>query len=410
MNIKKKKTLLIISGGIEAKPGILLAKQMGFYTVVCDGNTKAPGLLLADDQIISSTYDVKQTLEAAVKYNNNVRKINGVMSIASDVPLTVASIAHELNLPSIPLNTAKLAIDKLSMKEKFLAESIPIPWFVEVKSPQDLNMFINKMKPPLIIKPVDSRGARGVQLIKSELVNNDLLFNNALQHSPSKRVMLERFLAGPQLSTESLVVNTVSHTIGFSDRNYEFIDKFHPFVIENGGSLPSHLNNTILGKVDKLLQKSAEALNITNGVIKGDIVIHKEEPFVIELATRLSGGYFCSHEIPENTGVDFLKQAIKLTMGETIKEIDLKVKKNIPVAQRYWFPKNGKVKEILGLDNYKNHKDIILLEIRVKVGDEIKEINSHPGRAGVVITRGKSINEAILLAEEVIENIKIITN
>ena len=45
----KEKTLLIISGGIEAKPGIL-SKQMGFYTVVCDGNTKAPGLLLADDQ------------------------------------------------------------------------------------------------------------------------------------------------------------------------------------------------------------------------------------------------------------------------------------------------------------------------------------------------------------------------
>ena len=130
-------------------------------------------------------------------------------------------------------------------------------------------------------------------------------------------------------------------------------------------------------------------------------------PYIIELATRLSGGYFCSHEIPANTGIEFVKLAIKQCLGEFIDIDNLAVKKITPVAQRYWFPNEGEVKEIIGIDKYKNNDNVILLEIRVKVGDRIEKINSHPGRAGGVITKGRSVSEAVLLAEEIIKNIII---
>ena len=39
---------------------------------------------------------------------------------------------------------------------------------------------------------------------------------------------------------------------------------------------------------------------------------------MIELAARLSGGFFCTREIPLNTGVDFVGAAIKLALGETV--------------------------------------------------------------------------------------------
>ena len=53
----------------------------------------------------------------------------------------------------------------------------------------------------------------------------------AAAESPTGRVMVEAFIAGPQVSTESVVVQGRTHTVGFSDRNYELLDRFAPYVI-----------------------------------------------------------------------------------------------------------------------------------------------------------------------------------
>jgi len=59
------RTLLIVSGGAEALPGIRLAKRMGLHVVVSDGSPEAPGLAEADDRLIASTYDVAATVNSA---------------------------------------------------------------------------------------------------------------------------------------------------------------------------------------------------------------------------------------------------------------------------------------------------------------------------------------------------------
>ena len=46
------------------------------------------------------------------------------------------------------------------------------------------------------------------------------------------------------------------------------------------------------------------------------------------------------------------------------------------------------------------------LDIRVKIGDKIGPIDSHPSRAGVVITSGKNIEEAKYLAEKIVKQFK----
>ena len=101
------KTLWIVSGGIEAVPGIQRAKEMGLFTVVSDGNPNAPGFELADDFVVVSTYDIDASVEAAKKYHRTVRHVDGVICIAADVPLTVSYIAAELGLPGIPIESAR---------------------------------------------------------------------------------------------------------------------------------------------------------------------------------------------------------------------------------------------------------------------------------------------------------------
>jgi len=408
---KKNETrsLLIISGGLEAVPGIIRAKQMGLYVVVSDQNPEAPGFALADDHIIASTYDLEATVAAAWHYQRTVRPIDGVITIAADVPLTVASVAEQLGLPGISLESARLASDKLAMKQKFAADGVPIPWFSPVDSSKHLHQIVAEQGFPLVLKPVDSRGARGVLRLVGPDIDLDWAYQLSCSFSPTGRVMVERFLPGPQVSTESIMIDGLAYTPGFSDRNYEYLDRYAPYIIENGGDLPSSLPDQIQQAVRELVQQAALSLGITQGVVKGDIVVFEGQPRVIELAARLSGGYFCTHEIPLNTGVDLVGQAIRLALGEKPEPSSLIPRFQRGVAQRYLMPEPGRVVRISGVDEVSRWPDIALCEIRVKVGDLIRPITNHPARAGVVIATAEHRQQAIDRAVEAISCLKIDT-
>ena len=403
-----QKTLLFIGGGIETLPGVNLAKKMGLNVIVSDRNPEAPCMAVADDCIIADTYDVMGTLLAAKKFHHSKRKINGVICMASDIPLTVATVAFGLNLPGIPTASAKIVADKILMKDCFKGANLPIPKYKEIKNIKELKESAKYFGLPIVIKPVDSRGARGVLKI-TESVDIEWAFLISKSFSPSGRVMIEEYMQGPQISTESLVINGDVFTIGFSDRNYEFIEKYAPNMIENGGDLPSQLKVKEQSLIRETVARTAEALNIKNGVIKGDMVLSDGNPYIIEVAARLPGGYFCSHEIPLNTGVNFVANAIKIALGEEVKREELQVTSSNAVSQRYFFPKPGKVVKIQIPKWLEQNKSVIMCDIRVREGDIIPEITQHPSRAGVVICTGSSSEKAKQLAKKVINEILIET-
>ena len=73
------KTILVVSGGVEAVPGIQHARDMGLHVVVSDINPEAPGFKIADDRIVADTYGVKDTVAAALQYHKTIRPIDGVL-------------------------------------------------------------------------------------------------------------------------------------------------------------------------------------------------------------------------------------------------------------------------------------------------------------------------------------------
>ena len=408
MTQELKRSILFVGGGIETLPGVKIAKSMGLSVIVSDFNPNAFCAKIADYFLCADTYNVAETLEAVKRFCNEYGAIDAVMCMATDVPLTAAIIAEELGIPGIPTASARIVSDKVLMKDTFKSHSIPIPWYKEIKSFSDFMNTVEKQSFPLILKPVDSRGARGVLFLNN---NIDLkwAYETSLSYSPSARIMLEQFLSGPQISTEALVVSGKVYTVGFSDRNYEFLEKYSPHIIENGGDLPSFLSNKDKKNIIAAFEKTAVALKIYNGVIKGDMVLCNGSPYVIEVATRLSGGYFCSHEIPINTGVEFVKLAIQIALGSDIATRLLTPIRNQAVSQRYFFPTPGTVTNIFVPEWIRSNPNIELLEIRSKVGDTILETTHHPSRAGLVITKGETRSDAISLAEKVVKSIEIQT-
>jgi biotin carboxylase len=403
------RTLLVVSGGTEAVAGIDRAREMGLHVVVSDGSPSAPGLLAGDDRLLASTYDVEGTVAAARRYDREVRRIDGVICIASDVPLTVASVASELGLPGAPLDAARLSTDKLAMKRHLAEHGVAVPWFAAAPTAADLRAHVAEQGYPLVVKPVDSRGARGVLLLRDGRIDLDWAHEIALRESPSGRVIVERFLEGAQISTESLVVDGVAHTIGFADRNYEHLDRFAPHIIENGGELPSRLIPGEQARVRELVQRATEAFAVRSGVVKGDIVLCDGRPYVIEIALRLSGGYLCTHEIPLSTGVDFVGQAIRIALGETPEPQALQPRWNTGVAQRWMFPAPGRVRRIAGAEAVASRPEVALCEIRIAEGDVLAPPSSHNTRAGVVIATGATSEQAVALAREAVADVEIET-
>lgn len=404
----KPRVIWFVGGGLETVPGVLRAKELGLHVVVSDRNPKAPCFAHADETVLADTYDAKATLAAARLRTRERGAIHGVICLAVDVPYTAAILAAGLGLRGISPHAARLAMDKLAMKDAFAAHGTPIPWYTRVHDLGHLRRLQRDDKGPLIVKPVDSRGARGVVRLLPD-TDPRWAFEQARDWSPSGRVLVERYLEGPQVSTESLMLDGTAHTPGFSDRNYELLERHAPFMVENGGDLPSFLSEEMQREIAELVGRGARAMGIREGVVKGDIVVHEDKPYIIELAARLSGGYFCTHEIPLNTGVDLVGLAIRHALGERIDPAELQPRFQRCVSQRYLFPEAGLVTAVEGVEEVAAREEIALCEVRVRPGDRVAKAENHPARAGVVIAVGSDREQARRHAESAVRDIHIQT-
>jgi biotin carboxylase len=402
------KTILLVSGGLEAAAAAERARAMALHVVVSDIDAHAPGFAIAHDRLIADVYGPEETARAAELYHRTVRPIDGVLCVAADAPMTAALVAHRLRLPGISLETARIAADKLAMKRRFAGAGVPVPWFAAVESAEHLRAIVAERGSSLVIKPVDSRGSRGVQRI-AHVADLDAAFRLAQSHSSTSRVMVETYLPGPQVSTESIVMGGRCFTPGFADRNYEFLERHAPFFIENGGDLPSRLPRPIQDRVKDVVAQAAAAMGVTGGVVKGDIVVHDGAPYVIELAARLSGGFFCTHEIPLNTGVDFIGCAIRVALGEHVDAAELEPKRQAPVIQRYAFPKPGRVVGVRGADAAKRVPGVAELIVTARAGDIIPPAGDKRPSAAMVLATGATHEAALASANKALDLIEIET-
>lgn len=407
--MKDDNWFIFIGGGIETLPGVLKAQSLGLKVIVTDMSEECTCASHADLFIRADIYDQTITLGKLKRFVDRKNNIVGVTCLGVDAPLTVAYVATEFNLRGPSIEAAKNTTNKLAFKTLFRTTELRIPDYHVVSSPSDFHSvpFLER-DGRCVLKPADSRGARGVSLIEVSNQDFEIRFLEAVAHSPLNTVIAEEYIAGPQLSTETLVIDGETFHLGFSDRNYDKLEQFKPYFIENGGSLPSHLSGEIIEEVKRQLDVVAGTLGLRNAVVKGDVVVRDGKPFILEVALRLSGGYFCTHEIPLNTGIDFVGLAIKNLSGIKIDASELQATKTNYVEQRYFFPKPGLVVDIFDKSAYLSEFPD-LLEIRVEVGDVIKATKAHPDRAGVVICSGATKADAVKRVEEAIDSINIVT-
>lgn len=404
------KTLLIIGAGAEQVPAYQAAKARGLTVVGSDGNPEAPALAWADHRLIASTRDANATLAAVQAFtaHNAHAAIDGVMTIANDVPYTVAVVAQALGLPGIPLQAARSVSHKLLMKQAFAAHGVPCPWFSAVADAAELARLVHGGGDRrFVIKPVDGRGARGVLLIDrhSDL---DWAFAESRRWGDCGEVILEAFTPGLQLSTESYVLDGVAHTPAIAERNYEHLERFAPYIIENGGTIPALLDAAQLARIDAVIAAGAAALGVREGIVKGDLIVTPEgEVVIVELALRLSGGWFASHQIPAASGVDLVAAAMAYALGEPVSAAQLQPTRQRATAIRYWFPPAGTISAIHGEAALATLPGLISHGFFRQVGDQQPTIRMHPDRFGFLIVEADSRDAALQRVQQGLDLVHI---
>ena len=395
------KRLLVLGGSRQAAAGLDHLQQQGFELVLCDMDAKAPGRQYCTHFIKASVYHIDECLPAVEAFHSSC-PVDGVMCLACDVPHVVARIAEALKLPGNPVEVADRAVDKLAMKQKFQADGVNTPAFWQVTTEQELRQIQSDVRQTLVVKPVDSRGSKGVSRL---LVGDDpaWAFNYALSNSETARVMAEEYIDGPQVSTESVVIDGEAVTPAYSDRSYEFLERYHPYIVENGGDMPSNLPEQIIDRIRELINEAAASLGVKNGIVKGDIVVRDGIPYVIELAARLSGGYFCTHQIPLSTGVHLVEANARLAVGERLCPREWEPKFSKHVSTRWKLLEPGRIVEIPDVKPILAMDGVRYFEHWLNEADVIEDARNAAASVAMVQAEGSSRSDTVAYAETALE-------
>lgn len=393
-----RRTVMIVGGGLLQVPAIRIAREMRLHTIVTDYNPNAPGLALADIPVVMSTKDIEGTVRVGKEHRG---RIHGVLTVGTDASMTVAAVAHALDLTGIHFEAAEAATHKVKMRRTLRAAGVPVPDFRGVWDLEEAREASAEIGFPVVFKPVDNMGARGVVKVDASS-GVEAAFRAAKSCSTSGEVIVEGFMEGPELSIDCLVHGGEILCWGIADRHIGY----PPHFVEWGHTLPSALPEAVQEAARRVMTDAVAALGITVGAAKGDVKITKDGPMIGECAARLSGGWMSSHTYPLTTGWSMIRGAIEIALGG---------RPNVPplrsrvAMERALLPPPGKVVSIAGVEEVRALAGVAEVILHIREGDDVVAPTSNLDKAGHVIVSADDREVCRSLMDRALSEIRIET-
>jgi biotin carboxylase len=297
------KRLAIIGAGYLQLPLVQKAKEMGIETHCFAWEDGAVCKSIASFFYPISILNKEKILEVCQQV-----QIDGITTIASDASVpTVCFVAREMKLIGNIFEDALAATDKYLMRKRFSEFSVSSPRFVIA----DKNYSVDNFRFPLIVKPTDRSGSRGVKKIENP---NDLLeaVDRAQNESFTHQAIIEEFISGSEVSVETISWQGKHYILAITDK----VTTEEPYFVELEHHQPSILAVEIQQRIKAETLKVIMALNIIYGASHAEFKItSKGEVFAIEVGARMGGDFIGSHLVKLSTGYDFLKGVINISFG-----------------------------------------------------------------------------------------------
>lgn len=300
-----QKRVLFLGAAYAQIPIIREARNRGWYIITCDYLPENPGHKLADEYYNVSTTDFEGVLQLTKNVNADF-----VIAYASDPAApTAAYVSEQLGLPGNSFESVKLLSEK-DLFRKFLADNhFNTPKAISIKSGDDINI-LKKLSFPIIIKPTDSSGSKGVTKIEN-FDKAEAAIQYAHSFSRNKRIIAEEYIEsdGAQLHGDGFVLNgeLIFHYLG--DHHYN--KNVNPFV-PYSTTWPSVKPSNIISKIEIELNRALTLSGFKNGAINIEIRVSKTgEIFIMEIGPR-SGGNFVPQTINYASGFDMVKATLDI--------------------------------------------------------------------------------------------------
>ena len=381
------KKLLMLGGSQLQISAIKKARELGHYVITCDYLEDNPGHQFSHEYHNVSITDKDAVLELAKKL-----KVDGIVCYVADSGAeTVAYVAEKLGLPSY---SAK-SIDILTNKDKFRMfqqeNGFNIPRAKGYSSYEEAKDDFHNFKMPVMIKPVDSSGSKGISKIDSlELLKEKV--TNAMNHSRTKRFIIEEYIEnyGPHVGGDGFCVNGKLVFRCFSNE-YFSTKRLNPFV-SILATWPYVMPERIQNKIHDEIQRVLSLLNMQTGALNFDIRVDaKENVYIIEMAPR-NGGDLNPNAIKYATGVDLIEYTIKAALGEGCSDLKMIDPKGYWATYVLDSPNNGVLKAIEIEEEFRKN-NIVEFDSVVKKGERIYALSGSHEKIGIMILKFASMNE-----------------
>lgn len=395
------KKILMLGGSHFQVPAIKYAKEAGHHVITADYLPGNPGHKFSDEYFNVSTTDEKEVLALAEKL-----RIDGILSYASDPGApTAAYVAEKLSLPGNPYESVKVLQRKDLFRNFLKKNNFLVPESRSFKAIKEGTEYAGERlgHNPVIVKPADSSGSKGVRKVTGI---NDFsgAFFNALENSREKIVVVEDYIekAIYEMDGDGFVWNGKLAFRCFGNQHNDI--ECNPYV-PAGISFPYIQEPALQQKAHDIIESILTKLDMKVGGLNIEYLTDKDgNIYILEIGPR-NGGNLIPEVIKHSTGVDLIAYAVEGALGKDCS--DLKMKESTGFYSSYILHAgtDGTVKNIYIAPEIKTK--IIQQNIMVKVGEDVKKFDGSNNTLGTFILKFDSLEEMTFYLDKMNGYIKV---
>lgn len=305
------KKLLILGGSKYILPVIKRAHQLGVFVITCDYLPTNYAHKFADKYLNVSIVDKDAVLEAAKK-----EKIDGIISFACDPGVVTASyVAEKMGLPNVGPYESVCILQNKALFRKFLKDNnFNVPFFKSYKDKKAVEEDAKNFIFPLIVKPSDSAGSKGVSRI-DKITDLEKTIDNAFKFSLSGEIIIEEYLEfdGHPSDADSFFSNGKLRYFGTDSQIFDSSAE-NPFT-PAGYYWPSAISKTNQEYLKSELERLFNLLKMRTAIFNIEVRVSKSgKPYIMEASPR-GGGNRLTEMIEFATKQDFIGNYLKYSLG-----------------------------------------------------------------------------------------------